>query len=197
MSCRSISPVKTSVAPPLMITWSSASRQSICRFPPTSSISTERRPRPVSAAATATAQAPVPQAAVSPEPRSQTRMRRRSAGAVPSSCTNSTFTRCGKSGWTSMRGPRVVTGASSVESTKITQCGLPIEMQVMRRSRPSMANEASIIRAGAAIGTCPASKIGGPMSTATDATRSRSSRRSTVFTPESVSTRIGLRRASP
>ena len=148
-----------------------------------------------STAATSDAQAPVPHAMVSPEPRSQTRI---AAGRGASTRTNSVFTRRGKNGWCSKRGPmRLERRASSTSSTKTTQCGLPIETQVTARCAPSTSSGWSRTSPSASTGMRAAvehrhAHVDG------DAASTRPPRRaasSSVFTPASVSTRERVRRA--
>ena len=79
--------------------------------------------RPCRWAATTAAHAPVPHALVSPAPRSQTRSL--ICWGVRTSA-KPAFTRCGKSGSCSMRGPRLSIGTPLTSSTKKTTWGLPM-----------------------------------------------------------------------
>lgn len=128
-----------------------------------------RSVRPLRTPATVTAEAPVPQARVSPAPRSQVR-------CLTSSCeiisTNSTLIRLGNIGCFSMTDPYRSTGKSSTLSTKITQCGFPIETQVMAKVRSRTSSGWLIIMASfsATTGISDGISRGIPMFTRTRST---------------------------
>src|SRR5579875_3338266 len=189
----SIRPSNTSTASPVMCTWSSG-RQATMSAPPGSTTSTLRPLRPVRAAATAAAQAPVPHAWVSPAPRSHTRIASRSG---PSTRTNSVFTRRGKKGWCSKRGPSAARSSAAGSSTNTTQCGFPSARHVTVHVRPSTVRGWSITGRSASTGMRRPSHSGVPMSTVPRVTRPFSRTQTRSFTPASVSTRRGFARASP
>ncbi len=91
---------------------------SMTSSPPSSPTRTGLSQSPRRIAATAEAVAPVPHAIVMPEPRSQTRIR---IDPRSFTVTNSTFTRSGKIGSRSIRGPASAGSVPSASSTKMTQ----------------------------------------------------------------------------
>src|SRR5579884_2383638 len=186
----SIRPSNTSTASPVMCTWSSAPQATVSA-PPGSTTSTLRPLRPVRAAATAAAHAPVPHAWVSPAPRSHTRIASRSG---PTTRTNSVFTRRGKKGWCSKRGPSAARSSAPGSSTNTTQCGLPSARHVTVHGRPSTVRDCSITGPSASTGMRRPSHSGVPMSRVT---RPFSRTQTSSLTPASVSTRSGFARASP
>ena len=179
-----------------MITWPVSSFHSMTRSPPRRWIVTRRPVLPLKIAATPVAQAPVPQASVSPVPRSQTRI---CSSVRLSTFTNSAFTRRGKRESFSIFGPSPKTKSSVGSSTKMTQCGFPIETHVTRKSRPSISNGTSTAgafgspeAARSTVGTFSGARTGSPMTTRTRTTCPASISRSRVRTPIPVSIRSGF-----
>lgn len=97
-----------------------------------------------------------------PAPRSQTRIE---ILAGDSACTNSTLTRRGKSASASILGPSCRTGHAARFSVKMTQCGFPIETQVMRLCSLASVTSRSTILPCSRTGIFGPSSSGTPMST--------------------------------
>ena len=124
--------------------------------------------RPRRIAATALAQAPVPQASVSPLPRSQTRICRilRSITRI-----NSVLTPSGKISAFSNFGPTLVSSRLSGSSQNTTQCGFPMDTQVISHSFPSIGTGLPIISlSGSATGIRSGASSACPIFTVTPVT---------------------------
>ena len=144
--------------------------QRMISSPPSSFTVTSSSVLPFKMQATAVAQVPVPQASVSPVPRSHTRI---FAYVGLTSSTNSALTRRGKIGLFSNSGPTSSNGKLSTSSTKLTQCGLPMDTQVMRYSFPAtmIGSSCTISPAsGRSTGTSSGARIGAPILTRTSST---------------------------
>ena len=103
---------------------------------------------------------------------------------------NSTFVFLGNFSCRSRRGPNFSIGTSCASSTKITQCGLPMETQVMENVSPSASIGCSMTRDAPKprTGMRSPSRIGSPISTRTPVSLLPASCRRGTRTPAPVST---------